>query len=339
MIPEEKSEAVALALAEAFGTSQFDDLRMLSKSRTALVFRIVVGGRPYLLRIIEHIGDANCECQFTSMRAAAEAGLAPHVWYTSLEDRICITNFIEAVPLAQEEALVLMPAVLRTLHALRSFPGREAHFNTSCTFLLANGPHLERLIQPFRAANLLPEGDTERLFDWYASIAAVYPHDDSMVSSHNDLVRPSNILFDGKQVWLIDWEAAFLNDRYAELAVVANFVASDRDEEMTFLQRYFGRSPDAYELARFFLMQQIAHMFYAMVYLLLGSAGKPVDWTEAPPDFREFHRRAWNGTIDFEDRQMKIAYGKVHWQQLVCNTKQPRFTEALGIVAEGHRTQ
>ena len=37
-------------------------------------------------------------------------------------------------------------------------------------------------------------------------MAAVYPHDDAeMVSSHNDLFKPDNMLFDGNRLWLVDW--------------------------------------------------------------------------------------------------------------------------------------
>ncbi len=271
------------------------------------------------------------------MRAAADAGFAPRVWYTSLGDRICVTDFVESIALSQKKASLQLPEVLRTLHALPSFPGREDHLNTSCTFLLGGEPDVARLIEPFRAAKLLPENEMQQLFGWYSQISVVYPrHDAEMVSSHNDLVRPGNILFDGKQVWLIDWEAAFLNDRYAELAVVANFVTASQDEEMIFLQGYFGRSPDQYELARFFLMQQLAHIFYATVYLLLGSRDAAVSWQEEVPTFHEFHRRVWTGEADMEDSQMKITYGKVHWHRLAENARRPQFAEALRIVAGGH---
>ena len=52
--------------------------------------------------------DANTDPtrQFTCMRIAAEAGLAPRVLYTSIEDRISITDFLEARPLPAPEALV-----------------------------------------------------------------------------------------------------------------------------------------------------------------------------------------------------------------------------------------
>lgn len=35
-------------------------------------------------------------------------------------------------------------------------------------------------------------------------------------------MKPENILFDGVRSRLVDWEAASLNDRYTDLAVVAN---------------------------------------------------------------------------------------------------------------------
>ena len=60
-----------------------------------------------------------------------------------------------------------------------------------------------------------------------------------MVSSHNDL-KPQNIRFDGKHIWLVDWESAFLNDRYADLAVVANFFVKDEAHEEEYLTTYFG---------------------------------------------------------------------------------------------------
>jgi aminoglycoside phosphotransferase (APT) family kinase protein len=338
MIPQEKIAAVASSLRETFGVTEFGDIQMLSGGgpRSDLVFRIVVKGSPYLLRIIRRTNDP--ACHFISMKTAAEAGLAPHVWFTNIEDRICITDFVKAVPFPQSEALVRMPAALRALHALPPFPGRANHLNTSCTFLLNKGPALDEFIRSFQAANLLPQNEKEELFTWYAEIAAVYPHDDSnMVSSHNDLVRPGNILFDGSRPWLVDWEAAFLNDRYADLAVVANFVAATDTEEKEYLHAYFGHAPDEYQLARFFLMQQIAHIFYTMGYLLLGSSGKPIDWTEDLPHFSDFHKGMWTGDINIADSQTKIIYGRVHWNRLSRNMRQARFDEAVRIISGQRR--
>ena len=334
MIPQEKTAAVTRSLQQTFGVSTYDEIDLLAKSMTALVYRIAINGQPYLLRLIECIGDSSCECQFSSARAADKAGLAPRVHYTSLEDRIAITDFVIATPLSQQTALSRMPATLRTLHALPSFAPREDHLNTSCSFLLGSDAAIESLTGRFRSACLLTDSDSKTLFNTLAQIRSVYPrHDAEWTSCHNDLVRPGNILFDNRQIWLIDWEAAFFNDRYSELAVVANFVATSESELESYLGAYFGHPPSDYQRARFYLMQQLAHCFYSMVYLLLGSGGKPIDWTEEPPGFHEFHHRVWTGEADMNDSRMKIAYGKVHWLRLAHNLQTPRFSEALEIVS------
>ena len=337
MIPQEKSAAVTRGLREAFGVTTFEDIQMLTRGlSSALVFRIVVRGSPFLLRIIMRT-DSTTARHFACMKEAAEAGLAPHVRYTSIEDRISITDFVEAVPFPVTEALVRMPAALRTLHALPPFPRVENHLNTTCMFLINKGTALDGFIQGFQAANILPKGESEELFARYAQVAAVYPHHDpDMVSSHNDLFKPDNILFDGHRVWLVDWEAAFLNDRYADLAVVANYVVTNDAEEKVYLQEYFGQPPDEYQLARFFLMQQVVHIFYAMVFLLLGSSGKPVSQSVNAPEFRDFHRQFWAGDVNLEDSDAKIVCGRAHWEQLVQNTRQSRFNEALRIVSDRH---
>jgi thiamine kinase-like enzyme len=332
MIPQEKSAAVTRGLREAFGVTECEDIRMMKDLAASLVFRIVVRGSPFLLKISTRTSDP--ARHYACMKAAADAGLAPRVWHTSVEDMLSIEDFVEAVPFPAADALVRIPAALRTLHALPPFAGVPNHINTSCTFLIHKGPAVDGFLQRFQAANLLPKAESEELFARYAQVASVYPHHDpDMVSSHNDLFKPDNILFDGRRVWLVDWEAAFRNDRYADLAVVANLVVTNEAEERIYLQQYFGAPPDPYQLARFYLAQQIAHMFYAMVFLLLGSAGKPIDWSDPVPEFRDFHRRFWSGEVELKDNHTKTIYGRVHWERLVRNMHHARFDESLRIVA------
>src|SRR6185312_4499880 len=107
MIPEEKSAAVTRGLREALGATAIEDIRPITKGRTAAqVFRIVVQGRPYLLRLMAPNRMLGPERQFSCMQAAAEAGLAPRVWYTSVEDQISLTDFVEEAPFPADAALV-----------------------------------------------------------------------------------------------------------------------------------------------------------------------------------------------------------------------------------------
>src|SRR5437588_11224821 len=92
MIPQDKNAAVFRALHEAFGASHIEDICRMTKGLSwDLVFRIVVQGSPFLLRIMTRIDERNDPVrQFTCMKAAAEAGLAPRVRYTNAEDGISI---------------------------------------------------------------------------------------------------------------------------------------------------------------------------------------------------------------------------------------------------------
>jgi aminoglycoside phosphotransferase (APT) family kinase protein len=329
MIPDAKQAAVARALNEAFGVQESEDIRGLTAGLTsALVFRIVVRRRPYLLRLITRTDEMSDPTrQFGCMKSGAERGIAPRVLYASVDDRVSITDFVEARPLSAEEALVRLPGTLRTLHSLPPFPKPKAgnYFDMVDGFIR-------------RLAKSLPESQTSELFEIYAQVALVYPRYDESdrVSSHNDL-KPENILFDGDRVWLVDWEAAFLNDRYVDLAVVANFVVNSEADEQAYLQGYFGESAGEYRLARFFLMRQVMHVFYAMVFLsLAAAAGKATDTSLDAPDFRGFHRRILAGEVSLADADAKLQYGLVHLKQIQQNMPTPRFQDALRIVAS-HR--
>src|SRR5580700_4218707 len=185
MIPQEKIAAVFRCLREAFGATAVEDIRRLTKGLSSdLVFRIVIQGSPFLLRIMTHINERNDPTRiFTAMSAAAEAGLAPRVWHTNIEDGISITDFVEAVPFSTTEALVRIPGALRRLHALPPFP-------KAFTYVTAHHGFIWR----FRTANLLSRNEVEEMFTRYEQVCAVYPRLDSdMVSCHNDL-KPENLL-------------------------------------------------------------------------------------------------------------------------------------------------
>jgi aminoglycoside phosphotransferase (APT) family kinase protein len=326
MIPEAKQTAVARALNTAFGVEEFEDIRGLTAGlSSALVFRIVVRDRPYLLKVITRTDDlADPTQHFMCMKSGAEKGIAPRVLYDSVEDRVWITDFVEARPLRAKEALVRLPGTLRTLHALPPFPKMK----TGNFFDGVDG-FIRRL------AKSLPESESRELFDLYSSVVPMYPHNDesNWVSSHNDL-KAENIMFDGDHIWLVDWESAFLNDRYVDLAVAANFAVRSEADEQTYLTAYFGELPGEYRTARFFLMRQVLHIFYAMIFLsLAATAGRSIDTSLSAPDFGDFHDRILSGEVSLADADAKLQYGLVHLKQLQQNMSASRFQDALRVTA------
>lgn len=325
MIPEEKKTAVSNALQHTFGVSEFEDISALTAGLSpALIFKIIVKGQPYLLRVITRTDAMSDPTHwYNCMQMAADAGIAPHVWYANTDNRISITDFIKAKPFPLSDARAKLPALLKHLHSLPPFPHRVNYLDAVAGF-----------IKKFRDAKILPEEMTDELFNQYAKITSIYPRNSSdLVACHNDL-KPENILFDGDKVWLVDWEAAFLNDRYMDLAIVANFVVTNADDEKDYLKTYFGENVNEYHHARFFLMRQVLHMSYFTYFMLIVSgAGCKIDLDSSKPDFREFNNDMWAGKIDLADNYARQQYAWVHMQQLQHNFKLKRFEDSLHIVS------
>ena len=84
---------------------------------------------------------------------------------------------------------------------------------------------------------------------------------------------------------------------------------------------------------------KMVHMFYAMAFMLLGSAGKPIEPNAKTPTFRDFHNRIWAGEVSLADAETKVHYGKIHMNQLLQNMRGVRFQDALRIVSDKHASR
>jgi hypothetical protein len=78
-------------------------------------------------------------------------------------------------------------------------------------------------------------------------------------------------------------------------------------------------------------------MFYAVLFLLLSSSGKPVNRSENAPEFRDFHQRIWAGEVNLGNNDVKTVYGRVHWEQLSRNMREARFNSIeMRMVSDRH---
>ena len=265
------------------------------------------------------------------MNIAAEAGIAPHVYYSHTEDAVSITDFIETRPLSEHftspnELLPELVKIIKSIHSTPLFPKLVNYLDG-----------IDLFIQNFKTSGLLAESATEEHFKYYSQIQKAYPrYDGDIVSSHNDL-NPNNILFDGKKIWIIDWEAAFQNDRYVDLANVANRFVTNEMEEEIYLKAYFGDSLDEYKHARLFLMQQVCHMFYALGFLQYAAASRPPDSTCSDsmdtPGLRDVHEQVRTGKISLTTHEGQLLYGKVRLNEALYNMKTPRFASSINKLA------
>ncbi len=335
MIPDAQQPALTRALHTAFGVNEYEELHLLTGGlSTALAFKILVRGNPYLLKTLRKEVISDPAHEFACMQTAAVAGIAPRVWYASMEDRILITDFVEVKPFPEDMALRIAPT-LRTLHSLPDFPKPIMGSYLDA----ANG-----FVRRFQAAKLLPESATEEVFRRYADVVNVYPQNDAdLVASHNDL-KPQNIRFDGNHIWLVDWESAFLNDEYVDLAIAANFFifdeGKDEAQEEDYLRVYFGEPAGEYRRARFYLMRQILSMFYTTLLLMEASrAGLSIDPNMTTPDFRDYHQDLIADKIDMMNAEAKLEYGMIHLREALRNMRTQRFEDAVATVRDFHASK
>ena len=327
MIPDSKKDALNEALNATFGTTNYNALEPITKGLSgALIFKLTVHDQPFLLRIVtrdDAFGDPLY--YFSCMETVAEAGLAPKVHYLSIKDRISITGFIDAHPFPALRAFQQMPSLLRKLHHLPKFPFRINYFES-----------MERQLSAFLKKEILPEKNTRKILDIYERIKAVYPFQDheNWVSSHNDC-KPENILFDGIKPWLVDWEAGFLNDRYLDLAIVGNFLVGSREEkENEFLTNYFEDTPSEDQRARYFLMSELLHLYYFVLFLTHDQLALPLKINRvAVRGFESFHQNLWDGNISLGEKATKREYAVLHYEAFLRKNQNPRFKESINRLA------
>lgn len=339
LVPPAKHDAVAQALRATFGTTNIEGATLLAGGGSStVVLKFVVNTRPYVMRVILHVHALNDPArQYACLKIAGEAGISPRVHYCDATDAVSITDFISSVPLREYHGTPLIELVnaIKAIQKTSLFPSFVNYMDG-----------IDGFIENVRASGMLSEQATQEHFRYYARIQEMYPrHDPDLVSSHNDL-NPRNILFDGVRLWVIDWETAFRNDRYADLANVANFFFTEEpaggepgEEEEILLQAYFGDALDEYKRARFFLMRQVNHMFYAMLLMLSAGARKPDGKWHGDmdtPRLRDFHQRfAAVGTEGdpVASAEGLMLYGKVRLNEALHNMKTPRFEEAIRRMA------
>lgn len=326
VFPAIHRDSVRSALGAAFGSAPVGEVSAMSGgATTASVYRVEMGGRRYLLRVEGQPSPLRNPHQYRSMRIAADAGIAPAIHHVDEAGRIAVTDFIDQVPLTAYPGG--SPALARALGELIArvqatpvFPPFVKYtdlvarlFAHVCrTGLFADGildPHLARL---------------EMLRQAYDE------HSTGLVSSHNDPV-PNNILFDGKRLWLVDWESAYCNDRLADVAIVLDGFARSSEVEEVLLGAWLGRQPDQSLRARLETVRALTRLYYAGVFL---SASAAAAWAKGStdlsvPSITDFQQAVSGGRLTAGAPETKHILGKMFLASFLSGVAVPGFDAAV----------
>jgi aminoglycoside phosphotransferase (APT) family kinase protein len=329
ILPPHKLQAVEAALQQTFGTPTVEAIELMTRGLSpALVYKIQVSGKPYILRLVMAMNElVDPAREYACLQAAADAGIAPPVLYADAAAAVSICAFIAGPPIwvgLPDKAIQLQRIAekVKDIHALPLFP-------PLINFLEGMIAFRDRFLE----MQMFPESTTAEHFTHFDRIKAVYPINAELVSSHNDL-NPANVLYDGEKIWMIDWEASFKNDRYVDLAIVALYFAANEAHIDMFLTAYFGEAPTALQKAKFYLMRQVVFLYYGTIFLrMAGEMKESHDQDMQVPTLIEVKKMMGRGEINLGSYEGKILYGKMLMQEALTEMRQPAFEESLALMS------
>lgn len=335
VIPAIHRDAAARALTATFGDTAVTAITPLTGGRSgALVYRVDLANTSAVMRVVSQRSPlSNPERQFAAMRAAAEAGVAPAVHYSDAEAGIVLTDFIAQRP--EHEPIDNDPARLadlgRVVRALHDGPAMPAFLDAlQC---------IDQALAGMRQAGVVLSPMLQRfLGDFEAVRAALMPHL-FLGPSHNDL-NPGNLLYDGRRLWIIDWESAWQNDPMFDVATVLHWFGFAGEKANALLEGYFGGTPTAQQLAKLELMRQVVSCYYALVFLLLplqrGEVPPALDLDrDTLPSFAE--ARAWmrDRTIPLTSGGDYVRFSLIMVNEAMAAQATERFRSALTLLQNG----
>ena len=306
-LPAAQRHTAHAAITAVLGAAALATVRPVTGGVSgALVFLIEAGGRRFLLRMEGPASPLRNPHQYFSMRIAAEAGIAPRLHYLDADDRVVMMDFIEDRPLETYPG------------GRRGWPGRSARCSRKLQTLplfpcFVDYPDIvDRLWAHVCRTGLFADGLLDAASQRLVQIRAAYaPRAEKHVSSHND-VLPRNVLFDGKRLWLVDWENGCRNDPLVDLATALDNFAPSPELEEVLLLAWLGHEPDHLPRNRLALVRALTRLYYAGV-LFSASALAPrerPDPSLSAPTSAEFERAIRDGRLLPERRKQATSWAR-----------------------------
>lgn len=274
------------------------------------VYRVEAAGRSFVLKVAAESESADeWRRALQIQRLAADAGLAPRILHVDEAGRAVLTDFVVdrsfatfyRTPSTHEAALALLGRAVRRIHALPV--SGDAPLREPRAFLL-------QIWGGLSADFALP--DFARQAIERALAEEPPPRDRALVLSHNDL-NPSNLVYDGESIQLLDWAAAGPMDPYYDLATLAVFLRMDDGTCLRLLSAYDDGPVDALPNRFLYLRRLVAALAGTMMLYLArqmkhpGSGG--ADTLESTPSLGEFYQRMMAGALKIGTAEGQWAFG------------------------------
>lgn len=281
----------------------------------AAIHRVDAGGQSYVLKLSEDRPLPGWQHQLAILRRAADAGVAPRVVHSDESRRAVVSAFVAdrgfplyyRHPATHGAALAALGQLLRRVHSL-PLPSAPTPPNPRVD---GTGPRefLASTSAALAASATVPSfvgAATERVLAEEAP-----PSDRAPVLSHND-VNPSNLVYDGERLLLLDWDTAGGNEPYYDLATIAVFLLMDDGDCRALLSAYDG-APVAALPARFVWDRRLVAVLCGTIFLRMarehGFGGAGDETLESATSLGELYVQMMTGAVNVATAEGQWRFG------------------------------
>lgn len=277
----------------------------------AEVYRVEAAGQVFALKITSADEPVDgWRRKLHTLQAAAAANLAPRVVHADEARRAVLNAFIAdrsfparyGDPRTRDAAIALLGRTVRRVHELPLPPGAEPA-----------DPRGQLATVWSRLAGFAVPGFVGEAVQRVVTEEPP-PPDRAVVLSHND-INPTNLVLDGDNLLLLDWDTAGPNDPLYDLAAAALFLRMDEAACRALLAAHDG-APAAGLPARFGYTRRLLAVLCGALFLQLarqgghpGSAGPTGATLDSTPTLAEFYQQLRSGALNVATAEGQWGFG------------------------------
>ena len=307
----EHQRLITQAVKNAFDADAWLHVETFSRGHSpSVLYKLKIKNKDYVAKLADpNYSGWNLSTVYGAQINGFKNAVAPKIYYSNPNTGILITDYIEAVSLdkinhKQPDTLEKLAKLLKRLHLCDDFQ---------------QGPSIYDRIE-FRH-NLLPlDFKSHPLIKKAIQVKEIIQQ--TLVDAkdikpcHGD-VSPFNLLFDGNDFCLVDWDTATQDNFYFDLATaMVFFYFDDEDASEVFLKHYFGQAPNQVERDKLNVMTIFVYLYYGINLAYTSSVTKinllSQESIEALPSYSQFMDSIGSGKVNLDDGQSQQQLGFIY---------------------------
>jgi len=325
---EEHEGIIRNALRKATGEPGWNNIVPLTGGQSGgSIYKVETNKQCYVARFsYKNLWGNDLKAEYKHMQLASDAHVSPEVYYADPNAGIVLMKHIDAK--AADQLTAENRHDVQSLAKLISCLHQCEEFSLGTSFLQLTQHIVLSLNKQYHKDKLVRQA-----CDLVESFREILDDPNDFRSCHRD-INPYNLLFDGNNYILIDWEAAAYDSLYIDLAICINYYFYDDPVAAGhFLQHYFGNELSEEQQHKCHLMRIVAFIYSGSVFLSqVAKSGRDLLSSEAInqlPSYVEYMKLI-GSSKDLGDPLVQQEFGFILLKQALSLVLHPDYSNSFG---------